>query len=195
DKIVSRLAIYSPPEDDPRGENSFDITGSHFENLRIAGHKFDVKLSTHRFHDCHTYGALEDEYQKKSADDLLCLSKLSEQPRLKALENDYHALAGLSEAADQWKSNSKSRTPGNHSYWCSAVNDLEKFVGKDSELKGFGCFICIPKFGVVRLAEVNIYKNSRSLAMIRVQMCSGGDADISGGGTTGSGGSGPMPPN
>src|SRR5262249_203896 len=121
DKIVSRLAIYSPPEDDPRGENSFDITGSHFENLRIAGHKFDVKLSTHRFHDCHTYGALEDEYQKKSADDLLCLSKLSEQPRLKALENDYHALAGLSEAADQWKSNSKSRTPGNHSYWCSAV--------------------------------------------------------------------------
>lgn len=189
DKVVARLAIYSPSEDDKDGETSFDITGSHFENLRIAGHLIDVELATHRFHDCHTYSAIEDEYQKKSADELLCLAKLSQEPDLKALEGDYHALAGLSAAADRWKNDSKKRASGNQSYWCSAANDMEKHFGKGSELKGFGCFICIPKFGVIRLAEVVIHKYCRTLNMIRVQMCSTGDASISGGGTQGSGGS------
>jgi len=194
DKVVSRLSLYSPHENDKNGEPSYDITGSHFENLRIAGHKLDVKLATHRFHDCHTFGALEDEYQKKSADDLLCMAKLSQEPRLKALEADYHALAGLSEAADRWKSESKKRARGNHSYWCSAVNDLAGQFGKESEVKTVGCFICIPKFGVVRLAEVIIHRNYRSLNMVRIQMCSGGDASIDGGGTSGgTGGMGPRP--
>lgn len=200
DKVVARLAIYSPTLDDKKSghkkndnENSFDITGSHFENLRIAGHPLDVKLATHRFHDCQTYTALEDEYQKKSADDLLCGSKLSQQSNLRALEADYHALTGLADAADEWKTNSKKRTRGNETYWCSAANDLEKQFGKDSEIQGFGCFICIPKFGVVRLAEVMVHKNYRILNMVRVQMCSTGDGNIHGGGTGGNGGT-PMPP-
>jgi len=193
DKIVARMAVYSPHIDDHDGENSFDITGSHFENLRVAGHKIDVKLATHRFHTCHTYSALEKEFQKKNADDILCRHKLSQQSDLKELEGHYHALAGLSEAANRWKLDSKKRPSGNHSYWCSAANDMEKYIGKDSELRAFGCFICIPKFGVVRLAELVAYKQSRTLNMIKVQMCSSSDASINGGGTTSNGGT-PMPP-
>src|SRR5262249_14810277 len=160
------LAIYSPTDDNPTGENSFDITGSHFENLRIAGHKLDVKLATHRFHDCHTYKDLEDEYVKKSADELLCFSKLSQDPRLKQLEKEYHAVEGLAQKAEEWKSNSKKRSRGNQSYWCSAANDLEQHIDKNSELQAIGSFIFIPKFGVIRLAQVVVYKESRSLTML-----------------------------
>jgi hypothetical protein len=192
DKIVARMAVYSSPADKPGGENSFDITGSHFENLRIAGHKIDVKLATHRFHQCQTHDALEGEYEKTTADDLLCRSKLSQQADLRKLEDEYHALEGLADAADAWKITSKKRARGNEAYWCSAANDMEKYFDKNSELKAFGCFICIPKFGVVRLAELLVFKNLRTLNMIRVQMCSSSDANIGGGGTTGNGS--PMPP-
>jgi hypothetical protein len=187
DKVVARLAIYSATEDNPNGENSFDITGSHFENLRVAGHKLDVKLATHRFHDCHTYKDLEDEYVKKSADELLCFSKLSQDSRLKQLEKEYHAVEGLAQKAEEWKSTSKKRSRGVQSYWCSAANDLEKHIDKDSELQAIGSFIFIPKFGVIRLAQVVVYKDTRSLTMLTVQMCSSGEGSINGGGTTGNG--------
>jgi hypothetical protein len=193
DKVVARMAVYSPKVDNPGGENSFDITGSHFENLRVAGHKLDVKLATHRFNVLHTYAELEDAYKKKSADDILCRSKLSQQPNLRALEGDYHALAGLADLADEWKKRSKNRVGGKEMYWCSAANNLEnEAVLKGTELTVFGCFICIPKFGIVRLAEVVVYKNLRLLNMVRVQMCSSGEGSIGGGGTGGNGG--PVPP-
>jgi len=41
-------------------------------------------------------------------------------------------------------------------------------------LKGYGSIICIPKFGVVRLGEMEVHKHSRTLRMFRVQMCSSG---------------------
>ncbi len=190
DKVVARLAIYSPKKGKPNDENCFDITGSHFENLRIAGHKLDVKLTTNRFHDCQTFSALEKEYQKGAADDLLCRSKLSQpqKPSLKELEEEYHALAGLVDAADEWKKAIRNRASGNEVFWCSAANDMENEPAlKGTELVAFGCFICIPKFGVVRLAEVIVHKNLRQLTMVRVQMCSPADGTIQGGGTGGNG--------
>jgi|SRR5262249_7237439 len=194
DKVVARMAVYAPKEGDKVGQNSFDITGSHFENLRVAGHKLNVKLTTQRFHDCHRFKELDDEYKKKSADDILCRSKLSQQPNLKGLEGDFHALAGLADGAVEWKKSSKNRAGGKEMYWCSAANDLENEPAfKGTELKAFGCFICVPKFGVVRLAELVVYKNFRLLNMVRVQMCSTGEGDIHGGGTGGNGGT-PMPP-
>jgi hypothetical protein len=191
------MAIYSPKVGED-GQNSFDITGSHFENLRIAGHEIKVKLATHRFHKYETHKLLDDEYkQGMAADDLLCrskLSQLSQQVDLPGLEDKYHALEGLSKEAAEWKQKSQSRTQGNEAYWCSAANEMEKeAVLKGTELVAFGCFICIPKFGVVRLAELVIHKNCRILNMIRVQMCSSNDGSIDGSGTSGNGGK-PMPP-
>ena len=50
------------------------------------------------------------------------------------------------------------------SYWFSPANhlDLEKQIGS-SEIQGFGSIICIPKFGVVRLAEMIVHRHSRTL--------------------------------
>jgi hypothetical protein len=63
-------------------------------------------------------------------------------------------------------------------------------VGANSELQGFGPIICVPKFGVIRLAEVTVHKDRRSLNMLRVEMCSAADGSIHTGGSSGGGGGG-----
>lgn len=189
DKVVSRLAVYSP-EEGSKDESSFDITGSYFENLRIAGHLIDVKLATHEFHEHDTFSKFEQSLQTKKAEHLLSLSGLNElsAKQLQELEGDYHALHGVSKRIAGWKQGtSKNRATA---YMCSAAGhlDLKKHVGANSEIQGFGPIICIPKFGIVRLAEVVIHKERRTLNMLRVEMCSTTDGSIHTGGTSGGGG-------
>src|SRR5690348_12281810 len=43
DRLVMRLTTKHP---DQGGEPTFMLHGSHFDNLRIAGHKIDVRLAT-----------------------------------------------------------------------------------------------------------------------------------------------------
>jgi hypothetical protein len=75
DRVVSRIAVYSPLEGSDE-EPSFDITGSHFENLRICGHHIDVKLATNEFHRHDTHSKFEQAYRNGKADHLLFLSGL-----------------------------------------------------------------------------------------------------------------------
>jgi hypothetical protein len=196
DRIVSRLAIYAPAEEDPSRESSFDITGSHFDNLRIAGHKIDVKLATHVFHECDTYSKLQKICAGKEPNGCLAWSKLAKlkERELQELENTYHALSGISERIKLWKSG-KGKNHRDPMYWCSPAShlDLKEYAGAHSELQGFGSIICIPKFGVVHLAQLMIQKDARSLTMVRVQMCSTGEGGIDGGGTMGNGAQ-PHPP-
>lgn len=190
DKIVSRMSVYAP-EEGSEGELSFDIIGSHFENLRICGHPINVKLATHEFHKLDKYSKFEQALQDKKADHLLFLSGLSKlnAAKLQELENEYHALEGVTKRVARWaKSTAKTRTAT--SYLCSAAGhlNLKEHVEASSELQGFGSIICIPKFGIIHLAEVTIYKDHRTLNMLRVEMCSAGDASIHTGGTSGGGG-------
>jgi hypothetical protein len=190
DKVVSRISVYAP-EEGSDDELSFDITGSHFENLRICGYPIDVKLATHEFHKHDTYSKFERALKAKNADHLLFLSGLSKlkAAELQELQGKYHALQGIPERVAGWK----RRTPKNRAaliYACSAAGhlDLKKHVGPNSELQGFGPVICIPKFGIIRLAEIVIHRNRRTLNMLRVEMCSAGDGSIHTGGTSGGGG-------
>lgn len=189
DKVVSRTAVYAPAEGTD-GESSFDITGSHFENLRICGHLIDVKLATHEFHQHDTYSKFEQAYQGKKADHLMFLSGLTkvDDKELQELESEYHALKGVSERVARWK---KSPPPNRMTgYSCTAAGhlDLKEHVGPDSELEGYGPIICVPKFGIIRLAEVTIHNDRRHLNMLRVEMCSTADGNIHTGGTGGGGG-------
>ncbi len=193
DKVVSRLAVYSP-EEGSTDESSFDITGSYFENLRICGYPVDVKLATHEFHKHDTYSKFERALQTKRADHLLFLFELSKlgAKQLQDLEDKYHALHGVSKRIAGWKhGTSKNRATA---YMCSAAGhlDLKQHVGVNSEIQGFGPIICIPKFGIVHLAEVVIHKERRQLNMLRVEMCSTGTGNIHTGGSDG-GGTPPYP--
>jgi hypothetical protein len=183
DRVVSRLAIYYPAHG--KDEPSFDITGSYFENLRIAGHKVEVRLDTKLHHDHDTYGKLAKAHQEKTSDPLLLgkgLEKLNDS-ELEDLENTYHALTGMSEIVKQWDG---TRPADCGMYRLSVANQIT--FDWDSEVKAFGSIICIPKFGVIRLGEMVVHKHSRNLVMFMVQMCSSGHGTTSGGGTGGSGG-------
>jgi hypothetical protein len=206
DRIVSRLFVYSPdPKDpnqpidpkNPKNEPSFDITGSHFDNLRIAGHKLDVKLATDVFHEHDTYSKIAEAHQKASSDPWLFGSKLEhlEDGELKDLQGKYGALKGMDGIVKECK-NKKSRSADRGSYWFSPANhlDLEEQMKGPSEIKNYGSIICIPKFGVIRLAELVVHHHTRSLTMFRVQMCSSGSGTSDGTGTT-TGGNRPTGPN
>jgi hypothetical protein len=190
DRIVSRMAVYHSAANN--SEASYDITGSYFENLRIAGHPVDVKLATHVFHDHDTYSKVAKSHRDGKTDEWLVGSKLNQlkDNQLEELEDTYHALSGMSGLVKEWKKPKRPQDRG--SYWFSPANHLDwnKQVGS-SEIQGFGSIICIPKFGVVRLAEMVVHHHSRTLTMFRVQMCSSGHGGA-GGGTTGGGV--PLPP-
>jgi hypothetical protein len=181
DRIVSRLAIYYPAHG--KEEPSFDITGSYFENLRIAGHKVEVRLDTELHHQHDTYGKLA----QKTSDPLLLgsgLGKLS-NAELNELEGRYHALNGMSRMLKEWK----DKRPADRGIYRLSVANQVKFDW-DSEVKAFGSIICVPKFGVIRLGEMVVHKHSRNLVMFMVQMCSSGHGTTTGGGTSGTGGVG-----
>lgn len=182
DRVVARLTIYSHlnPKD---GEPRFDITGSHFENVKIAGRKVDVKLATDKFHKLQTYTQIAtgktDQWQAWSK-----LGDLTDK-ELDQLKDDYH---GLPEMAAVAKASKKAGKPKNGaSYLLSPANHLE--LKEDSEIRVHGHTIFVPKFGVIRLAELLVHKNCRSLTMFHVQMCSAAGGGTSGGGAAGGGGS------
>ena len=185
DRVVARMAIYHAA--DGKSEASYDITGSYYENLRIAGHKIDVKLATHIFHDHDTYSKVATAHQSAETDDWLVGSKLCrlKNAELEKLENTYHALQGMSEVVKEC-ADKKKRPADRGSYWFSPANDLDlaKQIGS-SEILGFGSIICIPKFGVIRLAEIVVQRHTRSLRMFRVQMCSSGHGTTDGSSTSG----------
>jgi hypothetical protein len=187
DRVVSRLAMYYPADDS--GEASFDITGSYFENLRIAGHQIDVKLDTKLFHDNDTYSKLIKGRQGGKKDQWLmgsCLCDKSPTERQR-IEDEYHALRGMSKMFAKWKKPG-TRPADMGRYRLSAVNHLDLANLDKTELEGYGGIICIPKFGVIRLAEVIVTRHTRTLTMFQVQMCSSGYGTGTGGTTSGSGG-------
>jgi hypothetical protein len=120
-----------------------------------------------------------------------------EPKKLADLEEKYHALTGMSELVNGWKPKGKRAAASQNQgqapsiYRLSAANQLN-FNGQagNSELEGYGGIICIPKFGVVRLAEMIVHPHSRTLNMFQVQMCSSGHGTTTGGGSSGSGGVG-----
>jgi hypothetical protein len=189
DLIVSRIAIYSPLITEEKGEFTFNITGSHFENLKIAGHKVDVKLATHIFHEHDTHSKIAKAHQSGKLDDWLTgskLGKLSDRD-LEEIEDTYHALGGMSRVVKSWKQKGEKRSTSMMSFSPMNHVKIEDHAGPNTELLGFGSIICVPKFGVVRLAELTACRHCVNLNMLRVDMCSTGTGTGGAGGTTGGG--------
>lgn len=194
DRVVSRIAIYSPlVTDEKGGEFTFNITGSHFENLKVAGHKIDVKLATHIFHEHDTHSKIAKAHQSGKLDEWSLgskLAKLSDRD-MEELEDTYHALGGMSRVVKAWKQKGEKRSTSMMAFSPMNHVKIEDHAGSSTELRGFGSIICIPKFGVVRLAELTACKHCVTLNMIRVDMCSTGTGTGGAGGTTGGGGTMP----
>ena len=191
DRVVSRMVVYSPAHGDEHGEHRYDFTGSRFENLRIAGHPVEVELTARKFNAEGTYSEFEKAYHGENGAELLPWGK-HEPDKLAELEENYHALKGMGQRAKWWKENAQNRPKGGL-YWSSIVEHSKlKEQVDDTGLHPVGGMILIPKFGVVRLAQMMVHKDYRRLTMFHVQMCSGSTGSTDGAGTAG-GGSRPFP--
>jgi hypothetical protein len=170
DRIVSRTVSESPALDNLEGEWSFDITGSHFENLRVAGYRIDLQLSTQTFHELDTYAKLKNAL-KRGRQDLLPYSRLAQLPStaLDLLEDQYPGVGSLAEAARKLKA--RDSRPEGSLLWCTAAGhlNLQENIG-NTELRNFGGVIFIPKFGLISLGELLIEKLSRRLIMLRLEL-------------------------
>ncbi len=169
DRVVARMVAYSPVVGDKEGQNSFDITGSHFENLRIAGTAIDAKLATHRFHEYDSFSKLEKAFDDNTADDLLPWAGLSDKQleELERREGGFCTLPRMSIRAKEWRSR-KVRTKRD-SYWCSAASHLDlRDPDKETGLSTFGALILVPRFGGISIGEVLSSKSTRQLVMLRL---------------------------
>jgi hypothetical protein len=192
DRVVSRVVTSHQIGDDPT-EYSIDISGSHFENLRIAGHKIDLNLVTARVHEVDTYGKFMQAYRDGAARDLLTFNQLLEvsPAELSKLEEEYPGLREICQKARKWAVHGNEAAEGT-AFLCSAADwrDLREQI-KGTELRCIGGIVLIPKFGVVSLGELLIEEWTRDLTMLRLQLGSPVEGSFTAGNAVG-GGSGPL---
>lgn len=198
----------------------FSIVGSYFDNLKIAGQPIDVKLDHKAFHDSdygdfvskinnsnkHVLMASNIDLKKMAASDhnydIVCdaakrygLWHPTEQP----LREDQHFWCSAANRPESAQPTAEEASSANQSANKKKKGNRKKDEGNSKkqenpntyEIANFGGVVCVPRFGVVYLAEVVVYRNHRHLTMIRVRMCSPGSGSIDGGG---SGGGGDLPP-
>jgi hypothetical protein len=192
DRVVSRSAVISPKENSR--EPSFSITGSHFENVRVAGHAIQLSVATQRLHQLDTYSKFEQAYTTNEAPDLLPWGHQTEKgiSELEKLEAQYCRSQGIGKGSRAWASREVRQRGG--PYWCSAAGhlDIKEQIG-NSELRGFGAIIFIPRIGLIYLAEMLIDRSTRQLNMIRVELDSPRRGSIVAGTTVVNGTRDPVP--
>ena len=139
DRLVLRL---TSKHNDDRSEPSFIPLGSRFENLRIAGHKFDVDLATDLFTELSTWSKLTEAVAKNAA-------TRSQIDKLKMLpgEDGLPANAGT--------------------FGCTLARNLDDLPpGLTRRDHG----IYVPHFGTIYFGEFFISPNARRLMMLHVDL-------------------------
>ncbi len=140
DRIVVRLTSkHSGGGADP----SFILLGTRFENLRIAGHKFDVDLATDLFSELSTWTKLHTAYSKD-----------------KKVKSEIDKLILLPEEGGGFKS--PSGTLG--------VTLARNIDTLQSGLTRRDHGIYVPHFGTVYIGEFFITRGARRLLMLHVDL-------------------------
>lgn len=177
DRIVMRITSSHPGV----GESSIRFIGSTFENLRIAGHPVQVNLDTATFDELGSLSKLRDRYLKDEGfrsdlDQRVMRGALDRIPEEKYRTRSYFEKF----SGDGWKRAFES----GGEIRCSLVKEIQT---KPADLKPFGNVIEIPEFGLIRLAEVTIGADHRSLTMVRIDLGCACKGEIDGGSGAGNG--------
>jgi hypothetical protein len=156
DRVVARLSSsHSESGDEPK----IATTGSHFVNLRVAGHPIDVKIDSNISQAADTYTGFRDrfkrdkEFQRSLYENSLWGKLPQNAPQY--LINEY----GWQKPGDLNESKGLIR--------CSLVQDLRFDT---AEITRFGYILDVPQFGRIYLAELLISRYARRLNMLRVEM-------------------------
>ena len=155
DRVVARLSSSHPESGE---EPKIVTTGSHFVNLKVAGHLVEVKIDSNISCSLATYTDFRNSFKDKKFRQSLCdhslWGKLPERAP-QYLINEY----GWQKPDDFSESKGLVR--------CSLVEEL-RF--DSTEITRFGYILDIPQFGRIYLAELLISRYARRLNMLRVEM-------------------------
>ena len=182
DQIVTQITSEHEPSSNP--EASIITTGSHFDNLKIAGHPATIEMAHDVFHQFPTFQQCSDAWSgtgkskgkpadKKTLREALMGNGLPDPPTSgypEHLKNVYDGFQGQ----DKEK---KLRS----TVLCSFVKNVTGISG--GGIQPWGPIIKIPQFGTIYLGEVILSHGRRRVNMFRLQLGS----PQSGGTTGGSG--------
>lgn len=138
DRIVARIACHHKPGDD---EPSIVISGSHFDNLRIAGTPVTVAIDHDLFQRIDTFDSTLKEIDK------------NKDFKQKALDPFY--------TGKQLKKPAREGT-----LLCSCVKSLSDVPGAAQD----GHWYVVPQFGKVFVGEVVSQYQKRRLTMLRIEL-------------------------
>jgi hypothetical protein len=139
DRVVARMATQHPAD---HREPRFELVGSKFENLQIAGCRVEVEFDHDFFQRLDTFEALLKELETNAQ-----FRKMAEDP---------------------FRSGHAHKLPDAHGVLlCSLVKEMKTKCPGVTE-QGH-CFV-VPQFGRIYLAEVLAGHATRALTMLRLEM-------------------------
>jgi hypothetical protein len=171
DRVVAMLVSTYTPESN--GEPSVKLVGTHFDNLRIAGVRVEVDLCVEVFDHHHTHKSLSDAYK----------SNKSESMDEVAVQKE-GGIRGLIDRLTLRRDSKKDKAhfqpwitdhtgEGDALPAARGATALSLVRGLKPEPPGVDCcghMLHIDGFGTIRLAELEIFKTTRVLTMIQVNM-------------------------
>lgn len=194
DQIVARMtcehsmsSTQSENSSASETEPTILTTGSHFDNLRIAGYPVDVDMAHDMFNQLPTFQHCCDAWngkgssgatnQKAALHDCL-LGKTLPEPR--PADDPEHL-------QDVYKGFKRQSMASNlrPTVLCSFVKQVTGI--KSGEISNWGPIIKIPQFGTIYLGEVILRQGQRHLNMFRLQLGSPQAGGFVGGSTGGNG--------
>ena len=171
DRIVARLISKHPKGGK---EPSITITGSHFENLRVAGQIIDPDLDTGTFASYPRYSDIAaDFYGRKRGESKEPECEEASPGKIRERLKRKWSPELRKKASDRVAKFLPEEPPGgdfekyNQAISCSLVSDLGtcRFP-----IRHYGHIIEIDGFGVIRLAELDIGKNWKQLTMLNANL-------------------------
>jgi hypothetical protein len=175
DRIVMKLSAHHHPSEE---EGHFIPLGSHFDNLKIAGHPVKVELDHELFSTCDTYADFKQRYQSDAA--------FRKRVRKQFLWGDYDAdTPQFLKDRFQWHTGKDTPPESKGLVPCTVVKSVQH--DQPNVLKTYGNVIIVPQFGKVFLGELNLKSGTRHLTMLRLELGSpvAGSMSIVGGGGNG----------
>ncbi|MBL0160006.1 MAG: hypothetical protein IPP47_23410 [Bryobacterales bacterium] len=179
DRMVMRITSKHPGSGG--GEPSIQFIGSGFENLRIAGQPVAVELDTATFDDLDTFSKVRERYLKDDGfradlDRRLLRGGLDTIPAEKHRTRRYFEKYSGDAVVRAMEAGGELRA--------SLVKGVRS---GGAECKAWGNVIEIPEFGLIRLAEITVGADHRSLSMLRIEMGCAYEGFIEGGSGAGNG--------
>lgn len=198
DQVVLRLAAEHKAPAKPKpgqphpawGEPSIITTGSHFHNLKIAGHAVTLDMAHDVFHKLPTYSDCQQDWETnwdkktKEPNGNSLLAKTLMGCTLQSPPNATDPLH-LQEVYQGFlaQRGSPNLRP---SVVCSFVKNVTGLNG--GEITNCGPIIRIPQFGTIYLGEVIVSQGQRRVNMFRLQLGSPDSAGLIGGSGSSNGG-------